>query len=89
LLMNRPGGCTAHRMAEHYQIPSADRAKWMCDHAFESGKGTFAHILVEEVAEAIEAATVDPGNLRAELVQVAAVAVKWIEKFDQQAGGDQ
>jgi hypothetical protein len=40
-------------------------------------------ILEEEVAEA--AAESDPAKLRAELVQVAAVAVAWIEAIDRRA----
>lgn len=41
------------------------------------------HILDEEVAEAL--AETDPERLRAELVQVAAVAVQWIEALDRRA----
>jgi hypothetical protein len=44
---------------------------------------TWGHILIEEVAEAIEAATVEPPNrLRAELLQVAAVALRWADAID-------
>lgn len=84
VLLHRAGGCTAQRMAEHYEMPTATRAKWLCQEFFRRGEGTWAHILVEEVAEAIDA-TVDcvPELLREELVQVAAVAVAWIEAIDR------
>ncbi len=44
---------------------------------------TFALILNEEFAEAM--AETDPERLRSELVQVAAVAVQWIEAIDRRA----
>lgn len=50
------------------------------------GRVTFVDVLVEEVAEA--RAESDPVRLRGELVQVAAVAVKWIEAIDQRGGRD-
>ncbi|HYF53037.1 MAG TPA: hypothetical protein VEA41_02135 [Salinarimonas sp.] len=42
---------------------------------------TYSQILAEEVAEAL--AESDPMLLRAELVQVAAVAVQWVEAIDR------
>jgi hypothetical protein len=66
----------------------ADWAKARCKAASqnEGGDGsiTFEHILTEEWAEAI--AESDPRALRAELVQVAAVAVQWIEAIDARGG---
>lgn len=62
-------------------IMSADAAKARCDNAFKRGTGTYAEILHEEFCEAI--AEGDKAKLRAELVQVAAVAVAWIEKLDR------
>ncbi len=56
-LTHRRGGCDAYRMAEEYEIPSAPRAKNNCETRARQDKCTFGHILVEEVAEAIEAAT--------------------------------
>ena len=50
-----------------------------CDRAFAEGRGTYRHILEEEVAEAL--AESDPEKLKAELIQVAAVAVAWVEKL--------
>jgi hypothetical protein len=44
------------------------------------GRDTYANIFSEEVCEAF--AESDPAKLRAELVQVAAVAVQWIEAID-------
>lgn len=51
----------------------------------EGGDGTVTwwHILREEVLEA--AAESDPEALRAELIQVAAVAMKWAEAIDRRA----
>jgi hypothetical protein len=46
---------------------------------------TWAKILAEEVAEAF--AETDPAALRKELVQVAAVAVAWIEGLDRRVAG--
>lgn len=44
-------------------------------------KLTWRHILTEEFYEAL--AETDPVKLRAELIQVAAVAVAWIEAIDR------
>jgi hypothetical protein len=69
---------------EYVGAVRADRAreaKSACDRAAAEGRLTYLHILREEVAEA--AAEHDPALLRAELVQVAAVAVKWIEAIDR------
>lgn len=63
----------------------ANWAKARCKAASqnEGGNGTitYEHILTEEWAEAI--AESDPAKLRAELLQVAAVAVQWIETLDR------
>lgn len=66
-------------------IISADESKIACDLAHRSGRGTYAHILVEEVAEAVEACAIHgetSDEARAELVQVAAVAVQMVERID-------
>lgn len=55
----------------------------LCQAAAASGSVTWRHILDEEVAEAF--AEPDPAKLRAELVQVAAVAVAWIEAIERRA----
>lgn len=75
----------AERMPEYYEMPTAHRARALCEKAFQNGKGTFAHIAVEEFVEAIDAHSED--ELRAELVQVAAVCVAWVEAIDRRRGG--
>ncbi|MCK2242170.1 MULTISPECIES: hypothetical protein [unclassified Crossiella] len=63
------------------QVDLARIAKKWCEDSFGSGYGTWADVLAEEVTEAC--AERDPAKLRAELVQVAAVAVAWIEAIDR------
>jgi len=55
----------------------------LCDLPFMGGNGsiTFEMILLEEVFEAI--AESDLAKLRAELIQVAAVAVQFVEAIDR------
>lgn len=62
----------------------AEFAKLITDTNADAGTVTWRDILHEEVCEAF--AETDPTNLRAELVQVAAVAVKWVEAIDRRAG---
>lgn len=57
--------------------------KKRCDEAAAEKTLTWEHILTEEYFEAM--AETDPKLLRAELVQVAAVAVSWIEAIDRKA----
>jgi hypothetical protein len=52
--------------------------------AAKGGNLTWRHILEEEVFEATS--EVDPTKLRNELLQVAAVAVAWIECLDRKKG---
>lgn len=61
----------------------ADVSRSECDEAFARGQGTFRHILLEEVYEAL--AETDPAKLRAELIQVIAVGVKIVEAIDRAA----
>ncbi|SHW42828.1 Uncharacterised protein [Mycobacteroides abscessus subsp. abscessus] len=81
--------------ARFYCVPTAAEAKMRTDSRARCGHVTWADILIEEVAEAIEAATlledaIDVAGyeqtarrvLIDELVQVAAVAVQWAEKLD-------
>ncbi len=56
-------------------------AKRRCEKAFASGRGTWALILEEEVAEAL--AETDHQKIRTELVQVIAVAVAMIESLER------
>lgn len=59
-------------------------AKRACQQAAAEGRCTWRLILDEEVREAF--AESDPDRLRAELVQVAAVAASWIEAIDRRSG---
>lgn len=59
----------------------ADQFRRTCQQAFADGAGTWLHVLAEEFAEA--AAEGGPATLRAELIQVAAVAVAWTEAIDR------
>lgn len=65
------------------QYAAADEERARTEHAATTGSLTFRHVLAEEVAEAF--AEDDPMRLRAELIQVAAVAATWIEAIDRRA----
>lgn len=85
VLTERAGGCSRARMAEEYGIPTPSRAKAECDGAASVGQCTWAHILVEELAELVEAATLaqqgrgPEEDVDTELVQAIAVLVAWRE----------
>jgi hypothetical protein len=64
---------------------ATDTARQATDRALSRGEVTFAQILTEEAFEAL--AETDPARLRAELVQVAASAVCWIEAVDRRTAG--
>lgn len=49
----------------------------------ETGNPTWVHLVREEVAEAFQ--ETDPEALGAELLQVAALCVSWVEKLQDQA----
>lgn len=66
---------------EMYARGSANTAKAVTDRAAQDDRLTWRMILNEEVQEAF--AEVDPQKLRTELIQVAAVAVAWIEAIDR------
>jgi hypothetical protein len=55
-----------------------------CQRQAEMGIVSWLDVLGEEVAEAL--AEDDPAKLRAELVQVAAVAAAWVEAIDRRGG---
>lgn len=59
----------------------AGRRRAETEQAATEGSLTWRHILTEEVAEAF--AETDLALLRAELIQVAAVAICWIEAIDR------
>lgn len=67
--------------ATNYSRAQRDEAQRRTIYAAKYSQATWRHILDEEVCEAF--AEVDPVLLRAELVQVAAVAVSWIEAIDR------
>ena len=69
------GPCTPD--AYDFYRPMLDQAR----HENDDGDATFATVLAEEFAEAM--LEDDPEKLRAELIQVAAVAVKTIEHIDR------
>ena len=61
----------------------ADLAKQRCKLAVATGALTWRMILDEEIAEAF--AESDPVRLREELVQVAAVALNWVDCIDRRS----
>lgn len=67
--------------AQGYGIPTENEAKVACDAAFAEGHGTWSHILIEELAEAVFAKTEE--KRKEELIQVAAVAIAWIESIER------
>lgn len=72
----------------NYGIPTAQAAKDTTDKRMSMHTDTYADILLEEVCEAFEEASAgDRDALRTELIQVAAVAVKWVENIDRTASG--
>lgn len=84
VLLYRRGGCDPTRMAENYEIPSEGRAKGNTSIRTERGELTWADVLVEEVSEAVCSAST--AELRAELLQVAAVALRWVRAIDLREG---
>lgn len=59
-------------------------ARSRCERRFKEWEGAYADILLEEVYEAID--TDSEADARAELVQVAAVAVAAIQAIDRRQG---
>lgn len=78
---NLPDG-TAAQAEQARGILGVARAAF--DAALKAGELTYKNILDEEFWEAM--CETDPAKLRAELVQVAAVAVAWIEAIDRRGG---
>lgn len=74
---NHPDGTSAEN-ADY-----AAHVRATCQQAAAEGRVTWAHILTEEVGEAF--AETNPAKLRAELLQVAAVAAAWVEAIDRRA----
>lgn len=67
-----------------YPIADGDTCRAICQAHFERGEGNWAHILLEEVGEAMDERD-NPLKLREELVQIAAVAIAWIGCLDRNA----
>ena len=65
-------------------MPTEESARRACEWAEKRGHLSYAHLLIEEVTEAMAAPT--PEAQRAELVQVAALAVQAIECIDRRSG---
>lgn len=61
--------------------PTIDAIKKIVESAFSKKQGTWAHILFEEVVEALESNS--DTETRRELIQVAAVAVAMVECIDR------
>ena len=78
---NHPDGT-----GEYPETIDTDVAKMACQDAADGRYLTWVHILREEVAEAF--AETRPDRLRAELLQVAAVAIAWIEAIDRREATD-
>ena len=72
---------TVYGTGESRWLYLAHRARLEYDAAAARGEETFALALREELYEAL--AESDPEPLRAELVQVAAVALRWIRAIDR------
>lgn len=58
-----------------------DRMRSRCQTAAAQGRVTWSMILQEEVTETL--AEDDPAKIRTELIQVAAVAMTWVEAIDR------
>lgn len=68
-----------------YAEQAAEKAKALCDSEHHAGNGTWQHILSEEFLEALAEPEIEHHveALRRELLQVAAVAVAWVECIDR------
>lgn len=83
----RQYGSTVHHYTgcELFRLPSSAEARLWTEAASSAGAVTWAHIMAEELCEAYDEAD-DTAALRAELVQVAATALRWVAAIDHQAG---
>jgi hypothetical protein len=91
---NHPDGTGDDVLLFHNRVPATSTdttsptfgtmayvARDTTDDMAAQGKVTYADILLEEVFEAL--AEQDPAKVRKELIQVAAVAVQWVQKIDR------
>ena len=67
-------------------LSASDAAKDVTNQAFADGKLTWKDILVEELFEALD--ETDLERLRAEVIQVAGVAVAWVEAIDRRIAAE-
>lgn len=70
---------------DHPVFTPSEGARRLNQEAIDADRLTWAHILLEEVCEALEER--DPERLGEELVQVAAVAVAWREAISRRTKG--
>jgi hypothetical protein len=82
---NLPDFPQTYRRGSAFARVREEEAKRHCSASFLANDPNWFVILQEEVAEAL--ATTDTASLRAELIQVAAVAVAWVEAIDRRNGG--
>jgi hypothetical protein len=61
-----------------------EQARNACERAARENRLTYAHVLEEEFYEVLCEEDLD--SLRTELVQLAAVAVQWVEAIDRRRG---
>lgn len=64
-------------------IGTEERCRRQCDKDFAKGEGSWAHVAIEELAEAVDAP--DDVRRREELVQLATVCMAWIQAIDHRA----
>jgi hypothetical protein len=82
---NHPDGTSGATLAIFtVYARDASAAKRECDRAAKAGTLTWANILFEEVAEALE--ETDERRLEEELIQVQAVACAWTEAIRRRRG---
>jgi hypothetical protein len=84
----RAPGAVARRLSEEYEIPTGERGKQICQREAARHGRTHAGIVIEEIAELIDAvayahAEGDVTKMRTEAVQAAATLVRWIEAMDR------
>jgi hypothetical protein len=84
-ILGSPSDRWGDRAGVHLAIMSElrDNAVATTDERATTGELTWRDILLEEVFEAF--AEADPARLRAELIQVAAVATQWVEAIDRRS----
>lgn len=71
----------AKRLAEEYEVPTAERARYLCQSARPT---TWMGITLEELTETLEATTTrDPAKVRGEAIQTAASGAQWARAIDR------